>query len=153
MSVHRPTTRPKNQIPGSLSRLPQLVAILHLPPALLHRRTYQLGVQRKAREKWSARRRGWCATNEGRIDEDQGVGPNIPPTQSAMNQEIECLLNALAAYAGLSPEDRDRLAADVRAGRTSPKRVAAVRRLLAETIDGCDDEEIADALRSGSDED
>ena len=70
-----------------------------------------------------------------------------------MNQEIECLLKALAAYAGLSPQDRNRLAADVRAGSPSPKRVAAVRLLLAETIDGCDDEEIADALRGGSDDD
>ena len=64
-----------------------------------------------------------------------------------MNQEIECLLETLAAYARLSPEDQSRLAADVRAGRPSPERVAAVRRMLAETIDGCDDEELADALR------
>ncbi len=65
--------------------------------------------------------------------------------------DIECYLHALHRFAGLSPAEQRQLIADVRDGRRSKPAVRAVRELLAEAVDGCEDEEIADALRGGID--
>ena len=65
--------------------------------------------------------------------------------------DIECYLHALHRFVDLAPGEQRQLIADVRNGRHSKPAVQAVRGLLAEAVDGCDDEEIADSLRSGID--
>ena len=66
--------------------------------------------------------------------------------------DIDCFLLALQRFAALSHGEQRQLITDVRQGRDSRRPVNAVRELLAEAVDGCEDEEIADALRDGIDE-
>jgi len=72
----------------------------------------------------------------------------LRPTDT-MN-DTECLLSALRAFAKLNPADQQQLIADVGQSRESANRIQLVRLQFAESIDGCDDEEIADALRYGA---
>jgi hypothetical protein len=65
--------------------------------------------------------------------------------------ETECFLSALSAFAKLNADDQRQLIEDVTNGCKSPRPIQSVRRLFAEAIDGCDDEEIADALRNTED--
>ena len=64
--------------------------------------------------------------------------------------DIECFLSALSAFAKLKPAEQQQLITDVERSRKSTKRIHSVRLLFAESIDGCEDEEIADAMRYGS---
>lgn len=64
--------------------------------------------------------------------------------------DIECFLDTLSAFAKLNPTAQQQLIDDVAHSRKSSKSVHKVRLLFAEAIDGCEDEEIADAMRYGS---
>ena len=64
--------------------------------------------------------------------------------------DIECFLCALSALAKLNSAEQQQLINDVERSRKSNKRIHSVRLLIAESIDGCEDEEIADAMRYGS---
>jgi hypothetical protein len=79
----------------------------------------------------------------------EDVGTHILPAHQTMN-DIECFLNALRSFAELKRGEQMRLIADVTNSRDSSPRIEAVRLLLAESIDGCEDEEIADGLRYGA---
>ena len=76
--------------------------------------------------------------------------PIHPPAQTAMNEDIECFLAALRSFANLSPADQQQLIIDVEESRESSERVQSVRMELAESIDGCFDEDIADGLLYGA---
>jgi hypothetical protein len=88
------------------------------------------------------KREAWLAG--GRMSERT----TLRPTES-MN-DIECFLSALSAFTKLNPAEQQQLITDVERSRKSTKRIHSVRLLLAESIDGCEDEEIADAMRYGS---
>ena len=60
-----------------------------------------------------------------------------------------CFLAALSSFAALPAARQQSLLRDVLAGRESSKELQSVREQLAEAIDGAEDEEIADALRMG----
>jgi hypothetical protein len=60
-----------------------------------------------------------------------------------------CFLAALSSFAALPAVRQQSLLRDVLAGRESSEELQGVREQLAEAIDGAEDEEIADALRMG----
>jgi len=62
--------------------------------------------------------------------------------------DIKCFLSALSAFAKLSPTEQQQLISDAECSNKSTKHIHFVRLLFAESIDGCDDEEITDALRN-----
>jgi len=64
--------------------------------------------------------------------------------------DIECFLSALRAYAKLSPAGQQQLITDIEQSRKSTELIQSVRLNFADAIDGCEDEEIADALRYGA---
>jgi hypothetical protein len=75
------------------------------------------------------------------------VGTHIPPAHRTMN-DIEYFLNALSAFAKLSPTEQQQLISDIEFSNKSTKHIHSVRLLFSDAIDGYDDEEITDALRN-----
>ena len=67
-----------------------------------------------------------------------------------INEDAACFADALEAFADLSPSEQIALITDLRAGQGSTPEINTVRHQLAEAVDGAFDEDIADALRAGT---
>ncbi len=80
---------------------------------------------------------------------EEDVGTHNPPAHRTMN-DIEYFLSALRAFAKLSPAGQQQLITDIEQSRKSTARIQSVRLNFADAIDGCEDEEIADAMRYGA---
>lgn len=78
------------------------------------------------------------------------MNASTPPPTPTLNEDAACFAAALEAFACLSPAEQLALIADVRAMRGSAAAIHRVRLVLADSIDGAFDEDIADALRATS---